>query len=265
MKSELEKIKYNTKTYVGMIGLSFLPVLLWLAIEAGFEAEQSYPNSPELDGWQMVIRSMNFAMHIFAPLIIAMMASDTVSLEAATGTLTLSLTKPVSRQMYLIKKILSQGVLTFIFFIAFAFSSLFIGYIIGYDVFYGVEFYGPSSINVIIPEDEIWWRIILFFSFAALGCFVVAILAISLSPFTNSGTTVSSVTFIIFMITEIGGGVLKADYAKYLLSPAMKRMVWSVLFLDIDWDIIFESLLILTLYSIFSLFLAFMKFTKKDI
>lgn len=265
MKSEFEKIFYNNKTYTGMIGLGFLPFLLMLISTAGFTADEVLLDSPDTDGWQLIVDSMNFAMHIFAPLIIAMMASDTISSESTNGTLTLTLSKPIRRDMYLIKKIISQAVLTFVFFLIFAVIAFLAGLIIGYDTFYGAKEYGPTSTSVIISNNEIWWRMILFFTLAAFGSFIVALIGISVSTFTNSGTSVTAITFIFYMITEILGGVLSSDFVEYLLSPAIKKMVWSLLFESVQWKEIVESILVLSTYAVSFVTLALIKFNKKDI
>jgi ABC-type transport system involved in multi-copper enzyme maturation permease subunit len=236
-----------------------------LISEAGFSANEILPDSPETDGWQLIVDSMNFAMHIFAPLIIAMMASDTLSSEAANGTLTLTLSKPIRRDVYLFKKIGSQAILTLIFFLIFALIAFLAGFIIGYDTFYGAKAYGPTSTSVIIPRSEIWWRMILFFFLAAFGSFIVALIGISISTFTNSGTSVTAITFIFYMITEILGGALNSDFVKYLLSPAIKKMIWSLLFETVQWDAIRDSIAILSIYAISFLSIALLQFNRKDI
>ena len=265
MRSEFEKIFYNSKTYTGLIGLGFLPFLLMLITAAGFYADEVLPDTPDTDGWQLIVESMNFALHIFAPLIIAMMASDTISSEATNGTLTLTLTKPIRRDVYLVKKIVSQAVLTFIFFLVFAMIAFLAGFLLGYETFYGANKYGPTSTSVIIPRDEIWWRMILFFSLAAFGSFIVALIGISISTFTNSGTSVTAITFIFYMITEILGGALSSDLIKYLLSPAIKRMVFSLLFGSVQWDAILESFVILSIYATSFVLVALVQFNRKDI
>lgn len=268
MKTEFEKIFYNGKTYTGMLGLAILPFLLMLTSTAGFDRvidDQVRLDVPDTDGWQLVINSMNFAMHMFAPLIIAMMASDTIASEAINGTLTLTLTKPIRRDVYLLKKIISQAGLTFVFLFVFAIVALFAGSILGFDTFYGVNETGLTSTSVIIPNDELWWRMILFFSFAAYGSFIVALIGISISTFTNSGTTVTAVVFIFYMITEIMGGVVENGLVKYLLSPAIKRMIWSLLYDSVKWNVIRESFLVLSIYAISFTLIALFQFNRKDI
>ncbi len=265
MRSEFEKMYYNSKTYTGLIGLSFLPFLLMIVNRAGFDAEQLLPTSPERDGWQLIVSSVNFAMHIFAPLIIAMMASDTISSEAMNGTLTLSLSKPIRRDVYLVKKIFSQTILTIVFFSVFAIVAFIAGFIIGYETFYGADQYGPTTISVIVPENEIWWRMLLFFGFAAFGSFIVALIGISVSTFTNSGTSVTAFTFIFYMITEILGGALDSDLVDYLLSPAIKKMVWSLLFETVQWDEILESFIALSIYALGFFLIAIFQFNRKYI
>lgn len=265
MRTEFEKIFYNNKTYTGIIGLSILPFLLMLTSTAGFTNNEVRINTPDTDGWQLIINSMNFAMHMFAPLIISMMAADTIASEAANGTLTLTLTKPVGRSTYLLKKILSQATLTSVIILVFALVAFLAGFILEYGTFYGVDNSGLTSTLVTIPNNEIWWRMIFFFSFAAFGSFVVALIAISISTFTNSGTTVTAVTFVIYMITEIMGGVLEAGSVKYLLSPAIKRMIWSLLYDSVKWDVIRESFIVLSIYAIAFTLISLAQFNRKDI
>ena len=52
------------------------------------------------------------------------------------------------------------------------------------------------------------------------------------------------------MITEILGGALDGELVEYLLSPAIKKMIWSLLFETVQWDEILDSFIVLSIYAI---------------
>lgn len=268
MKAELEKVIYNTKTYVAFIGVLMLPILFFLASETGFRMNMasSVVDTPEDDGWQLIINSMNLAMHFFAPLICAMIASDTIAGEASNGMLTLSLSKPISRRDYLFKKIIVQAVVVLALFTVFALVSLLAGLIMGYNKFYGVSESGLPSIKTNVPANEIWWRMLMFFFFGAVGGFVVILVTIAVSTYSNSVSTVTTITFVFYMLTEIGGGMIEgSDYQEYLLAPAIKKLIWSQLYQTIAWGSVLKSFIILLVYASTALTLAVNRFSRKDI
>lgn len=267
--SEIDKVRYSRKAYIAFLGITLLPILFLFSSESGLRGgdASAATNTPASDGWQLIITSMNFALHIFAPLLCAMVASDTIAGERSNGMLSLSLTKPVTRNRYLMNKLLVQMLVVIATFIVFAASSFVLGEILGFKTFYGVKNEtGLPSTDTIIPTNEIWWRMLAFYTFAILGTMVVVFFTIAFSTYSDSVATVTALTVILYMSSEIFGEMIRtSSYYKYLLSPAIKTVVWSLLSPTVDWSLIHECLLILLGYAIIALGITFHRFNNRDI
>lgn len=265
--TELEKLRFSKKTIIALVSVTLIPLLFYLI--SNFELRNGPGNtiqSPEDDGWQLIIGSMTFAMHIFLPLIAAMIAADTIAGEKSSGMLNLSLTKPVKRRDYLANKIGAQALFVTFLFTVFAVISFLLGFMLGYETFVGYNSNGIITIDAVIPESEIWWRLGLFFLSGAFGSFVLASIAIFSSTYTGSVSTSTIIPVIFYLITNILGGILAGtDYTAYLLAPAVNTLIEVPITQVIDWSIFFEALLVLSAYSLTALALAFYRFEKSDL
>ena len=265
--TEIEKLRFGKKTIIALISVTLIPFLFYLT--STFEMRGGPGNitqSPEDDGWQLIIQSMNFAMHIFIPLLAAMVAADTIAGEKSSGMLNLSLTKPVKRKDYLANKIAAQALFLSFLFIFFAAVSALLGFVLGYAEFVGFNSSGMITIDSVIPTDEIWWRMILFFLSGAFGSFIVASIAIFSSVYTGSVSTSTLIPVIFYLVTNILGGILAGtEYTKYLLAPAILTLIEVPVTQVIDWSVFFEAIAVLSVYGVVALGLAFYRFEKSDL
>ncbi|MHA1910475.1 MAG: ABC transporter permease [Candidatus Kariarchaeaceae archaeon] len=265
--SEIEKLRYGKKTIIALVSVTLIPLLFYLT--STFEL-RSGPNNmiqaPEDDGWQLIIQSMNFAMHIFIPLLAAMVAADTIAGEKSSGMLSLSMTKPVKRRDYLANKVAAQALFVSFLFVFFAAISTILGFILGFSEFVGFDAVGKITVDAVIPTDEIWWRMILFFLSGAFGSFIVATIAIFSSAYTGSVSTSTLIPVIFYLVTNILGGILAGtDYTKYLLAPAISTLLEVPVTQVIDWSVFFEAIAVLSVYGVVALGLAFYRFEKSDL
>ncbi|MCE7736484.1 MAG: hypothetical protein GPJ54_16505 [Candidatus Heimdallarchaeota archaeon] len=58
---------------------------------------------------------------------------------------------------------------------------------------------------------------------------------------------------------------MEGGFVKYLLSPAIKRMIWSLLYDSVKWDVILESFIVLSIYAISFVTISLIQFNRKDI
>ena len=265
--TEIEKLRFGKKTIIALVSVTLIPLLFYLT--SSFEM-RSGPGSSSLsvedDGWQLIIQSMNFAMHIFIPLLAAMVAADTIAGEKSSGMLSLSLTKPVKRRDYLANKIAAQALFISFLFVFFAAVAALLGFILGYAELVGFGANGAITSDAIIPVDEIWWRMILFFLSGAFGSFIVATIAIFSSVYTGSVSTSTLIPVIFYLVTNILGGILAGtDYTKYLLAPAISTLIEVPVTQVIDWSVFFEALAVLSVYGVVALGLAFYRFERSDL
>jgi ABC-2 type transport system permease protein len=133
---------------------------------------------------------------IHVPLLIALIAADMISGEANMGTLRLLLSKPISRTEFVLAKFAAASVYTLLLLIWVAILALFVSMaIFGTDDIFLVK----NNYAVQIAKDDIFWRYIGAFFFAALAMLTVAALAFFLSQFAENsiGPIVATMSIII--------------------------------------------------------------------
>jgi ABC-2 type transport system permease protein len=128
--------------------------------------------------------------------LIALIAADMISGEANMGTLRLLLSKPITRTEFVLAKFAAASVYTLLLLIWVAILALFVSMaIFGTDDIFLVK----NNYAVQIAKDDIFWRYIGAFFFAALAMLTVAALAFFLSQFAENsiGPIVATMSIII--------------------------------------------------------------------
>lgn len=150
-----------------------------------------------LNGYQVCYIVLQVLL-VHVPLLIALVAADMISGEANIGTLRLLLTKPISRDAFLLAKFLATLVYTIALLIWLAILALFLNMLI-----FGTDdlFLLKSSYVVLLREHDIFWRYCGAFAFAALAMSTVASLGFLLSLFANNsiGPIVATMSIIVFL------------------------------------------------------------------
>ncbi len=198
------------------------------------------------------------------PLLVALVTGDTISGEAAHGTLRLLLTKPYSRAKILWSKILAGSLYLTLLLIWLGIMALGVGLLI----------FGKGDLVVlkteqivILRENDILWRFLLAFVIAFLSLQVVASLSLLLSCFTDNsiGPIIISMAIII-LFTIIGTlDIPLFDTIKLFLFTT-HMIVWRNLFDNpLDLQLIFTSVAILLGHIAVFTSLAFYFFKRKDI
>lgn len=134
---------------------------------------------------------------VHVPLLIALIAADMISGEANMGTLRVLLSKPYSRTQFMLAKFIASTIYTLLLLVWLAFLALFVSmWIFGTDDMFLMK----SSYVVLLKENDVFWRYIGAFGFAALAMTTVAALGFFLSVFAENsiGPIVATMSVIIF-------------------------------------------------------------------
>ena len=149
-----------------------------------------------LNGYQVCYIVLQILL-VHVPLLIALVAADMISGEANMGTLRIMLTKPISRTKFLLAKFMATVAYTLLLLVWLAVLALFVNMII-----FGTDdlFLLKSQYVVLLKKDDIFWRYIWAFGFAALAMITVASLGFLFSLFAENsiGPIVATMSVIIF-------------------------------------------------------------------
>jgi ABC-2 type transport system permease protein len=204
-KLELYKIFKRPRTYLSFAAITALIVIIQIGLKKDGKEYISFVladlgNSFEINGnlcnGYFVCFCILQLLLIHVPLLIALIAADMISGEANMGTLRLLLSKPISRTEFVLAKFAAASVYTLLLLIWVAILALFVSMaIFGTDDIFLVK----NNYAVQIAKDDIFWRYIGAFFFAALAMLTVAALAFFLSQFAENsiGPIVATMSIII--------------------------------------------------------------------
>jgi ABC-2 type transport system permease protein len=206
LQIELLKIFRKPRTYISFGAIAAMVIIIQIALK--FDG-QSYieflvgslkdsleiPYNHILNGYFVCFIILNLLL-IHIPLLIALVAGDSVAGEANMGTLRLLVSKPISRTTLMISKFMAIVIYTGLLLIWLAFISLLLSVLI----------FGTNDILIarndaleIIGKDDVIWRYFAAFAFATLALTTVAALAFLLSIFADNsiGPIVSTISIVI--------------------------------------------------------------------
>ncbi len=149
-----------------------------------------------LNGYQVCYIVLQVLL-VHVPLLIALVAADMISGEANMGTLRIMLTRPISRTKFLLAKFMATVAYTLLLLVWLAILALFLNMIL-----FGTDdlFLLKSQYVVLLKKDDIFWRYVWAFGFAALAMITVASLGFLFSLFAENsiGPIVATMSVIIF-------------------------------------------------------------------
>ncbi len=149
-----------------------------------------------LNGYQVCYIVLQILL-VHVPLLIALVAADMISGEANMGTLRIMLTRPISRTKFLLAKFMATIAYTLMLLIWLAILALFVNMLL-----FGTDdlFLLKSQYVVLLKKDDIFWRYLWAFGFAALAMTTVAALGFLFSLFAENsiGPIVATMSVIIF-------------------------------------------------------------------
>ncbi len=273
LRLELYKIFRRPRTYISFGIIAAITFLVQLAMYVdgksfvGFAlqgvGEQFDIRGNILNGYLITyIILQSLLIHI--PLLVALVAGDSIAGEANSGTLRLLLTKPVSRaKLVWVKFVASISyallLLLWLAFVALALSLLIFGE--------GDMINLKSDAFVMLLKDDIMWRYLCAFGFAALAMATVSALSMLLSVFADNaiGPIISTMGIIIVLtIFSAFDLPLFNSIKPYLFTTHM--IGWKGFFDDpVPYSAIGRSAAILVLYCVVFLSTSIIVFNRKDI
>lgn len=204
LQIELFKIFKRPRTYIAFVAIAAIVLLIQLALYLdgktyiGFmlqSIERFNVEGKILNGY-FVCYFILQTLLIHVPLLIALVGGDMIAGEANMGTLRLLISKPISRTSLLISKFLASTVYTLLLLVWMAFLSLLVSLLVFGA---GDLMVFQSTVIIQIPSEDIFWRYLAAFAFAAIAMTTVAALSFLLSIFAENsiGPIVAAMSIII--------------------------------------------------------------------
>lgn len=283
---ELFKIFKRPRTYIAFAAITGLIGVIQLGLKIDGEAYVSFMmrdinssitvEGKILNGYQVCYIVLQ-ALLVHVPLLISLVAADMISGEANMGTLRIMLTKPISRTQFLLAKFIATIIYTLLLLIWLAIMALFLNMLI-----FGTDdlFLLKSQYVVLLKKDDIFWRYLCAFGFAAIAMTTVAALGFFLSLFAENsiGPIIATMSVIIFftILSTLSSIPLFNAIKPYLFTTHM--IGWKEFF-DIKVNDsneaiigsiqnpqkIFQSALVLVLHIIGFLTAGIIVFKRKDV
>lgn len=206
---ELYKIFRKPRTYIAFAAVSAIVGLIQLGFYADGESYmqfgmQSFTDSFDIQGNIMNGYLMAYIilqlLLVHVPLLVALVAGDMISGEAAQGTLRLLLTKPISRSTLILAKFTASGIYTIALLLWMAIWALGISMLV-----FGVDdmlILKSDSASQIMASDVIW-RYMAAFLFAAIALLTVSALSFFLSLFAENSIGPIMATMSIIIVFTI--------------------------------------------------------------
>ena len=209
LKIELFKIFRRPRTYIAFGAIAAVVFLIQIALKFDGKAyvdlllnnlKDSFDFTNEfkiklLNGYLICFVILNTLL-IQMPLLVALIAGDSIAGEANMGTLRLSLTKPVSRTQYMIVKFAASIIYTLALLICMAALALFGSILI----------FGTNDMVVLRSEGieqiksfDVLWRYFAAFGYAAVALTTVSALSFLLSVFAENsiGPIIATMSIVI--------------------------------------------------------------------
>lgn len=206
MQIELFKIFRRPRTYIAFAAITGLIGIIQFGLKLDGDSYVDFMmrditssitvEGKILNGYQVCYIVLQILL-VHVPLLIALVAADMISGEANMGTLRIMLTKPISRTRFLLAKFMATVAYTLLLLVWLAVMALFVNMLI-----FGTDdlFLLKSQYVVLLKENDIFWRYVWAFGFAALAMTTVASLGFFFSLFAENsiGPIVATMSVIIF-------------------------------------------------------------------
>ncbi len=270
---ELYKIFKKWRTYIGFIAIAVLVPIIQVAMLIEGERslnfmtrnlQQSFVFVGNLLNGYLVSYIILNALTIHIPFLIALVAGDLLAGEATAGTYRMLVTRPVSRFKIVTSKLIAGVIYTNLLVLWLAIISIVLGLII-FGV--GELIVIKSSTIIIFSRDDVFWRFLLGYGFAALSMLVVTSLAFLFSSLVENaiGPIVTTMAIIIvFIIISAINIDFFQNVKPYLFTTYMQS--WRLFFdKPVDFGEVLKSTIILAAHILVFYGAALFIFKKKDI
>ncbi len=270
---ELFKIFKKPRTYIAFAAIALIIALIQLAMKADGESYlgfmlQNLNSAFDIEGKKLngyfVFYLILHTLLVHVPLLICLVAGDVVAGEANMGTLRLLVTKPVSRTRLLLSKFFASGIYTLALLTFMAVLGL-----LGSVALFGVSdlMVQKSDQFILLNSNDVLWRYVAAYGFAALSMITVASVAFLFSVFADNsiGPIVAAMSVVIVMTILTTMDIPIFNVLKpYLFTNHMLN--WKGFFDNpVDYREVAKSAGILLLHIVLFVSVAIYFFRKKDI
>nr|AKQ05448.1 hypothetical protein [uncultured Ignavibacteria bacterium Rifle_16ft_4_minimus_332] len=270
---ELSKIFRKWRTYIGFLAIAVLVPIIQIAMLVEGEKsinfmtrnlQQSFIFVGNLLNGYLISYAILNALVVHIPFLITLVAGDLLAGEATAGTYRILVTRPVSRFKIVLSKFLAGLIYTNLLVLWLAIMSLAIGILV-----FGIgELIVIKNVNILIlARNDVFWRFLLAYGFAALSMTVVLSLTFLFSSLVENaiGPIVSTMAIIIvFVIISALDIEFFQSIRPYLFTNYMQS--WRSFFDDpIDFQDLYKSAAVLIGHVIFFFGTTVYIFSKKDI
>lgn len=204
---ELKKLQKRPRTYIAFAAVWSIVALIQLALYVDGKTYMDFFLKDVADTFEIVGNPLNGyfvcfvilqTLLVHVPLLVAIVSADMIAGEANLGTLRIIMSKPYSRTQILLAKFFASSLYTVLLLLWIAFTGLFLSV-----VFFGKDgiIHAKSYELIIINGNDIFWRYILAFAFAAIALITVAAMGFFFSIFASNslGPIVTTMSIIIVM------------------------------------------------------------------
>ncbi len=291
LQIELFKISKRPRTYIAFAAIAAIVFIFQFAFKADGQSYmnlmlQSVKDSFEfertkaINGYFMCYIILNTLL-VQLPILVALIAADSISGEANMGTLRLLITKPISRTQLILVKFAAATIFTILLLVWMAIISLFFSLLIfGADDMLIFRSKGEESQILLISQDDVMWRYLAAFAYATVALTVIAALSLFLSIFADNsiGPIIATVCIVLVctIISNINVPIIDKNVRPFLFTSYL--VGWKGFFYIAttedgvpikgsveNWSAIRNSLSILLLHIGVLLGASIFIFRKKDI
>ena len=291
LQIELFKISRRPRTYIAFAAIAAIVFIFQFAFKADGESYmnlmlQSVKDTFEfekvraINGYFMCYIILNTLL-IQVPILVALIAADSISGEANMGTLRLLISKPISRSQLILVKFAAATIFTLLLLLWMAVTSLIFSLLIfGVDDMLIFRSKGDESQILLITKDDIIWRYLAAFAYATVALTVIAALSLFLSIFAENsiGPIIATVCIVIVctIISNINVPIIDRNVKPFLFTSYL--VGWKGFFYIAttdegipikgsleNWPAIRNSLAILLLHIVALVTASVVVFKRKDI
>ena len=204
---ELKKLQKRPRTYISFVAIWSIVALIQLALYVDGKTYMEFFLKDVADSFDIVGNPLNGyfvcfvilqTLLVHVPLLVAIVSADMISGEANMGTLRLIMSRPYSRTQIMLAKFTASSIYTVLILLWIAFTGLFLSV-----VFFGTDgiIHAKSYELIVLNGNDIFWRYLLAFAFAALALITVASMGFFFSIFASHslGPIVTTMSVIIVM------------------------------------------------------------------
>jgi ABC-2 type transport system permease protein len=233
LQIELFKISKRPRTYIAFAAIAAIVFIFQFAFKAD---GQSYMNlmlqsvkdsfdferTKAINGYFMCYIILNTLL-VQLPILVALIAADSISGEANMGTLRLLITKPISRTELILVKFAAAAIFTILLLLLMAITSLFFSIVIfGADDMLIFRSKGDESQILLITRDDVMWRYFAAFAYATVALTVIAALSLFLSIFADNsiGPIIATVCIVLVctIISNINVPIIDKNVRPFLFT-----------------------------------------------